>query len=180
MAPFRSPDDFDRLDWEILRNGPLCLYHSRDVLDEHVGWFGRHGYVVHAFDCSSWASERDLHEQLDRALHFPDYYGRNLIALEECLCGVEVPDYGGVAPVLTAFDAFAKRFPNESWHLLNVIALTSRYVLLTGRRPVAPPSRRPPAWTRATRPPSRTGSGGRSRLGERPATAWRPRHTRGG
>jgi RNAse (barnase) inhibitor barstar len=137
MAPFRSPDDFDRLDWEILRNGPLCLYHSRDVLAEHVAWFGRHGYVVHAFDCSSWASERDLHEQLGRALHFPDYYGRNLIALEECLRGVGVPDDGGVALVLTAFDAFAKRFPQESWHLLNIIALTCRYVLLTGRRLVA-------------------------------------------
>jgi RNAse (barnase) inhibitor barstar len=137
MAPFRSPDDFDRLDWEILRNGPTYLYFSREVLAADVEWFRQHGYRIHTFDCSTWTSERALHDQLSHAFRFPAYYGRNLVALEECFCDIDVPQEGGVALVLTSFDAFAKRAPDDSWHVLNIIALTSRYVLLMGKRLVA-------------------------------------------
>ncbi|HEY7312114.1 MAG TPA: barstar family protein [Gemmataceae bacterium] len=137
MASFRSSDDFDRLDWEILRNGPAYLYFSREVLADDVAWFEQHEYRVHVFDCSTWTSEAVFHEQMNQAFRFPDYYGRNLIAFEECFHGIDVPDDGGVALVLTSFDAFAKRFPDEAWDVLHVIALTSRYVLLMGKRLVA-------------------------------------------
>jgi RNAse (barnase) inhibitor barstar len=137
MAPFRSPDDFDRLDWEVLRNGPAYLYFSRGVLAADVEWFQQHGYRIHGFDCSTWTSEPVLHEQVSHAFQFPEYYGRNLVALEECLRDIDVPEDGGVALVLALFDNFAKRFPDESWHILNIIALTSRYVLLMGKRLLA-------------------------------------------
>ncbi|HEY7310994.1 MAG TPA: barstar family protein [Gemmataceae bacterium] len=137
MAPFRSPDDFDRLDWEILRNGPAYLYFSPAILADDVAWFEQHGYSVHVFDCSTWASEAAFHEQMNHAFRFPDYYGRNLIAFEECFREIDVPDDGGLALVLTSFDAFAKRFPDDAWDALHVIALTSRYVLLKGKRLVA-------------------------------------------
>jgi RNAse (barnase) inhibitor barstar len=137
MAPFRTSDDFDRLDWEILRNGPAYLYFSREVLAGDVNWFEQHGYRVHVFDCSTWTSEAAFHEQVNRAFRLPDYYGRNLVAFEECFRDIDVPDDGGMALVLTSFDAFAKRFPDESWDILHIIALTSRYVLLKGKRLVA-------------------------------------------
>jgi RNAse (barnase) inhibitor barstar len=134
MAPFRAPDDFDRLDWEILRNGPAYLYFSREVLAEHVAWFEQHGYRVQVFDCSTWTSEEVFHKQMNQAFRFPDYYGHNLIAFEECFHGIDVPDNGGLALVLTSFDAFAKRFSDDAWDVLNIVALVSRYVLLMGKR----------------------------------------------
>ena len=32
-----------------------------------------------------WQSEKDVHDALAKALSFPDYYGRNLDALHDCL-----------------------------------------------------------------------------------------------
>src|SRR5262249_38443911 len=52
MAPLRWPDDADRLDFDLLRESPVTLYRSREVLAEHIAWLRRHGYVVHEFDCS--------------------------------------------------------------------------------------------------------------------------------
>ncbi len=34
-------------------------------------------------DASGWTTEQDLHRDIAAALDFPDYYGRNLDALNE-------------------------------------------------------------------------------------------------
>ena len=37
-------------------------------------------------DCKELMQAEDLHECLKKQLHFPDYYGKNLDALYDCLC----------------------------------------------------------------------------------------------
>jgi hypothetical protein len=64
MAPLRWPEDRRRLDFDLLRESPVTLYRSREVLAEHVAWLRLHGYAVHEFDCSGWSSEEDFHEGL--------------------------------------------------------------------------------------------------------------------
>jgi hypothetical protein len=52
MAPLRWPEDTNRLDMELMRESPVSLYRSRDVLQEQCSWLSRHGYLIHLLDCS--------------------------------------------------------------------------------------------------------------------------------
>jgi RNAse (barnase) inhibitor barstar len=137
MASLRWPEDARRLDFDLLRESPATLYRSRDVLAEHVAWLRRHGYTVHEFDCSGWSSEADFHDAAIRSLGFPDYYGRNLDAFNDCLCGIEVPAEGGTALAFRSFDVLHRLSPERAWHVLDVVARRSRFFLLTGCRLMA-------------------------------------------
>ena len=59
--------------------------------DHAIGWLLDHDYQVVRLDASAWTREEDLHTAIAQALHFPDYYGRNLDALNDCLT-VRPPD----------------------------------------------------------------------------------------
>ncbi|WP_459213789.1 barstar family protein [Paenarthrobacter ureafaciens] len=44
-----------------------------------------HQYKVVKVDAAAWQSQADLHQDVALALDFPDYYGSNLDALNDCL-----------------------------------------------------------------------------------------------
>jgi hypothetical protein len=137
MAPFRTPEDAGRLDFELLRLSPVSLYFSREVLAEHVAWLREHSYAVHTFDCSDWQDEQDFHVAACRSLNFPNYYGHNLAAFKDCLCGINVSEEGGAALAFLAFDAFWRKSPETCWHILDLVAIWFRYFLLKGLRLLA-------------------------------------------
>ncbi len=137
MAPLRWPEDRSRLDFDLLRESPVTLYRSRDVLAEHVAWLRQHHYVVHEFDCSGWSSEEDFHDAASSTLGFPSYYGRNLDAFNDCLCAIAVPEEGGTVLAFRSFDVFQRLCPGPAWHILDIVARWSRFFLLTGRRMMA-------------------------------------------
>jgi RNAse (barnase) inhibitor barstar len=71
-------------------SGVFRWHAAYDVADvrhtvEHAGW--RFGYV----DGWTATSKDELLAAVGEALHLPDYYGRNLDALEECLTEVDRP-----------------------------------------------------------------------------------------
>jgi RNAse (barnase) inhibitor barstar len=43
------------------------------------------GFVVNRFDCAEWADEAGMHRDLQAKLPLPDYYGRNLDAMNDSL-----------------------------------------------------------------------------------------------
>src|SRR5207244_3247774 len=131
------PDDAGRLDFALLRETAVSLYFSREVLAAHVRRLREHRYDVHTFDCSNWKSEDDFHEEAGRALGFPEYRGRNMAAFKDLLCRVTIPEDGGTVLVFSSFDTFFSKSPESCWHLLDVVALWSRFFLLTGRRLLA-------------------------------------------
>lgn len=137
MTHLRWPEDAWRLDFELMRESPVTLYRSREVLAEHVAWLRRHGYLVHEIDCTGWSSEEDFHDAISTKLAFPAYYGRNLDAFNDCLCGVEVPEEAGMALAFLSFDVFHKFSPERAGHVLDIVARWSRFFLLTGRRLMA-------------------------------------------
>lgn len=138
MAAFRDdPADLNRLDYRLLLNGAVHLYHRPEVLAEDLAWFRAHAYEVYSCDCSRWQSEADLHDDIARTLAFFDGYGRNLDALNDSLGDLAVPDDGGVVFHLAHFDCFAAQYPRVAWALLDIIADNSRRFLLRGRRLLA-------------------------------------------
>lgn len=140
-----DPSEWQRLDWQLLQNGPVALYFSPAVLSEDVLWLRGHEYEVHEFDCERWTSSELVHNDFKQVLQFPDYYGDNFDALSDCLSDLRVSPAGGAAFVFYRYDSFAKsagaaRAASGRTHaeiILDIIAETSRFFLLTGMRLVA-------------------------------------------
>lgn len=128
------------LDYRLAAGGFVNLYWSTDVLQSAVAWLRGHGYRVIELDASAWHAERDMHSDLASALDFPDYYGHNLNALNDCLGDVAVGDYGlsledaGLALVVRRIDLFAQRQPVIAHHLIEALAGTGRGAALFGHR----------------------------------------------
>ncbi|TCM47713.1 barstar family protein [Kribbella sp. VKM Ac-2568] len=141
MAVFeRSVQVEQTLDYQLMANGSVTLFWQPEVLNKTTGWLAKHGYQVVRVDTSGWRSDDDLHDGLSLALDFPEYYGRNLAALNDSLSDVAAGDLGwtdddtGLVLVLEHYDAFATADPALAHHLLDVFAVQARHALLIGHR----------------------------------------------
>jgi hypothetical protein len=142
MAAFTDdPAEWERLDWRLLQNGPIAMYHKRNLLSEDVSWLRDHRYEVYEFNCEGWTSETIVHDEFKRSLNFPDYYGHNLDALHDSLSDISIPQNGGVALVLYRYDSYvavggltAASRRSYAEVILDILAATSQVLLLTGRR----------------------------------------------
>lgn len=134
MAIFRYGEEFQRLDWELLQNGAVSLYFRPQLLAADIEWLKKHDYRVDTFDCSLWLGESEMHEALSCDLEFPDYYGRTLTALNDCISDIQVPEEGGRVLVFNRYDSFAARVPDVAWSVLDIMEFCSRRFLLFGRR----------------------------------------------
>ncbi len=133
MAAFH-PNDWQKFDYQLLNNSPVTLYYRSEVLDQTVIQLQDAGYGIDEFDCSAWKSESDFHKEIALGLKFPDYYGQNLNAFNDCMGDIEVPDLGGRIIVLRKFDMFVLREPEVAQIVLDIMARSSWRFLLTGQR----------------------------------------------
>jgi RNAse (barnase) inhibitor barstar len=133
MATFSiEGSDFERLDWRLLQNGAVSLYCRHDVLDADLDWLWKHGYRVAELD-GRWSDADAMHAAFAKTLSFPDYYGKNLDALNDCISDLDVQD-GGLVLVFRRFDAFASRHRAVAQAVLDILAHNARRFLLFGRR----------------------------------------------
>ena len=95
MVSFREdPSTWQELDFRLLQNGPVAMYFDRAILYEDSAWLAGHGYQLDTFDSSGWSTPEVAHTMLAEVLRFPDYYGRNLDAFNDCLHDLEVEGAG--------------------------------------------------------------------------------------
>lgn len=141
VAAFELEADITHaVDFRIARHGGVVLYRRAPVLDEAVRALIDLGYDVVRLDAVTWWSTDAMYDEFARGLHFPDYFGRNPDALNDCLYDVAHGDYGwrvegaGLALVISGFGAFTQRFPEEALILVDSLAGTSRTALLYGHR----------------------------------------------
>lgn len=132
-------DTMHPTDFTLLRHGGPALYRQQSVLDEEEQDLAALGYALTHLDASGW-DESALHDSFATALGFPDYYGRNLNALADCLYDVAHGDYGwtadatGLAVRLDGYGTFAGRVPDLAEATAEVMTGATRAGLLFGHR----------------------------------------------
>lgn len=135
MTAFSNdPKAWQRLDWQLLQNSPIALYHNTEVLAQDMKWFETSGYAVLPLPVGIWSSLGEFLDALAQLLHFPAYFGRNLNALNDCLSDIEVPQESGLVVVLPEFQRFASSHPSGAQAVLEIFADVFRRFLLTGQR----------------------------------------------
>jgi len=133
-------DRFDAVDYRLVRNTFVTMFWKRSILDDTVRWLAEHDYDVVTLDAGSWNSARDMYRDVAEALDFPDYFGQNLDALNDCMRDVVSGDYGwrkdarGLVLVLTGFEMFAALERRTAQVMLDIFADRARSASLTGTR----------------------------------------------
>jgi RNAse (barnase) inhibitor barstar len=90
--------------------------------------------LVKEFDSSSWKTPENFYDVIASDLKFPDYFGRNLDALNDCFSGIEIPLEDGFVIAFSKFDLFNAQLPDFTWNILDIISKRSRQHLLFGKR----------------------------------------------
>ena len=135
MTAFGTDEnEWQRLDLRLLQNSPVALYFRSEILSEDTAWLRNEGYLIDEFDCTKWHTESDFHNDAAARLAFPDYYGHNLNAFNDCITDLDVPNDGGRAIVFRRFDLFAQREPHVAQDILDIMTSASWHSLLFGRR----------------------------------------------
>lgn len=129
MAPF-DPDGNQPPDYFLLRDGFVTLFHDVQTLDATLDALT--GYHVARLDASAWTTPADFHRAVKEALGFPDYYGHNLDAFNDCLREVAA----STVLAFVGYDAFVRRQPRVAQAVLDIFASSARFGLLFGRRMV--------------------------------------------
>lgn len=117
----------------------MSLFQRDVVLSRTVEALRKLGYWIVEADASRWDAAA-MFEAVARALDFPEYFGNNLDALNDCLSDVAEGQYGwpreaaGLAVVLRRFDAFWTRERDLAQALVDIAVRQSRYGLLFGHR----------------------------------------------
>jgi len=141
VAPF-DPDADLEPDFHLIKNGPVLRYEHREELDETATWLSGLGYLVHRLDAGAWTNQADFHRDVAAALDFPDYYGHNLDAFNDCLRDVAMHQYGtsrdatGTVLAFAAYDAFARREPRAGRLIPRIIERQAHFAMLFGHRMV--------------------------------------------
>ncbi|MDQ6419582.1 barstar family protein [Paenibacillus sp. LHD-117] len=112
----------------LMKNGSIVLFWSQSRLEKNVERIKEEKFDVYLFDCASWDSEKCLLE-VGETLNFPDYYGKNLDALHDCLSDI-VPQNEGFVLVFKNFDSFYKIDKETAYHLLDIIQINAWRLLL--------------------------------------------------
>ena len=131
MAVFENnPDECQRLDWQILQNGWTSLYWQQSILDKDLDWFKKEKYNIVVFDCTKWTDTNRIHKDLKKQLGFPDYYGENFNALNDCLSDLEINETGFVI----VFQHFQIVDKDIAHGFLDIFACNARMHMLFGKR----------------------------------------------
>lgn len=131
MTAFKNnPSEWQRLDFRILQNGWTSLYWKMEILEKDLSWFAAEQYSITDFNCRNWRNESQMHQEIKDGLLFPDYYGGNCAALNDCLSDLEIPEPGQII-VFRHFDSLEHK---RAHILLDTFATNARRQMLFGKR----------------------------------------------
>ena len=133
MAVFDNLEN-EYLVWTLMQNGSITMYHHAAFLKEDINQLRKDGYLINTIDCSKVVNKIDLLQQFEHELDFPDWWGRNLDALNDLIGDIYVPRDTGRVIVLNRIDHLFVYAPDLTWHILDILEHNSRSFLLFGKR----------------------------------------------
>lgn len=126
---------------EYMINTFVTLFWRKRLLTQATERLEGRGFRVIRLEAGQWNTERDMHRAIAAALDFPDYYGHNLDALNDCLGDVacyggydDAPEGAGLVLVFTDYDRFATTCPRAAQVVLDIIADQARQAAVLRRR----------------------------------------------
>ena len=114
--------DPENLEVFVLRSRSMWRYNDLGVLESDCSLLEELGYKKTDLDFQGLKTDSDLHRLFAAQLSFPDYYGNNLDALNDCLCGLEVVNARGRILVLRNFDSCILDQPEIATSVLDILA----------------------------------------------------------
>ncbi|MFD4539888.1 barstar family protein [Streptomyces bauhiniae] len=126
---------------EYMVNTFVTLFWRKRLLVQATERLEERGFRVIRLGAGRWNTERDVHRAMATALDFPDYYGHNLDALNDCLGDVacyggydDAPEGAGLALVFSDYDRFAATCPRAAQVVLDIVAGRARQAAVLRRR----------------------------------------------
>ncbi|MFD8411711.1 barstar family protein [Streptomyces sp. NPDC059650] len=126
---------------EYMGNTFVTLFWRQRLLNQAVQRLGDRDFRVVRLAAGQWSTEQDMHRAFAAALHFPDYYGHNLDALNDCLGDVacygpydDTAEGTGLVLTFTDYDRFAAACPKVAQAALDIIANQARHAAVLQRR----------------------------------------------
>ncbi|MGW4699795.1 barstar family protein [Streptomyces sp. NPDC004285] len=126
---------------EFMINTFVTLFWRKRLLAQAAERLEDRGFRVIRLEAGPWDTEQDMHRAIAAALDFPDYYGHNLDALNDCLGDVachggydDAPEGTGLVLVFTDYDRFAATCPRAAQVVLDIIADQARQAAVLQRR----------------------------------------------
>ncbi|MFE6225383.1 barstar family protein [Microtetraspora glauca] len=129
---------------EYMINTFVTLFWRKRLLRQATDRLEDRGFRVIRLEAGRWNTERDMHRAIAAALHFPDYYGHNLDALNDCLGDVacygaydDAPEGAGLVLAFTDYDRFTAACPKAAQDVLDIVADQARQATALRRRLIA-------------------------------------------
>ncbi|WP_432106228.1 barstar family protein [Streptomyces sp. bgisy091] len=126
---------------QYMINTFVTLFWRKRLLTEATERLEERGFRVIRLEAGQWNTERDMHRAMAIALDFPDYYGHNLDAFNDCLGDVacyggydDAPEGAGLVLAFTDYDRFATTCPRAAQVVLDIIADQARQAAVLRRR----------------------------------------------
>jgi hypothetical protein len=131
-------DQRQRFDWTLLQSGFVFRYAARFQFDSACTRLTDLGYLVHELHAQEWTCVEDMHTAFAASMSFPDYYGRNLDALDDVLSDVATFSYGsdpataGTVLAIADFDVLLQIDYRTGRKILEIFARQARLAALYG------------------------------------------------
>ncbi len=122
-----AESDRDQIDFRLLQNGSVSLFHNSDVLKQGCEQLRVLGYIVDEVFCRRGGFQG----QMSLAMGF-EWTG-NLNALLDGLRYYPSAQSGKAALVLHDYHQLVSESPQLAWHVLDLIENASRDLLLEGK-----------------------------------------------
>ncbi|MBZ4319961.1 barstar family protein [Streptomyces huiliensis] len=126
---------------EYMNNTFVTLFWRKRLFTQAAERLEDRGFRVIRLEAGQWNTERDMHRAMAAALDFPDHYGHNLDALDDCLGDVacyggydDAPEDAGLVLAFSDYDRFTTTCPKAAQIVLDVIADQARQAAVLRRR----------------------------------------------